>query len=210
MLSSIHGDTCVDAQFKLSGGRWVKAVCVEWQVGASVSLDTRNQVEMQRWNEKYGEGGSRKKMGFGFAAGMDWDRCVHRALREGLRGRVKKKNTNWGLAQPCSEFETRNEMWEEIDAEINNVHSFATIANVNFGIESPSSIENVKCLTFAIVLVCSKCWFPTSLISPLSAAIHPTDFNSFRGVESSERNTFFELRKVQGSYSAMTGNDLWS
>lgn len=36
------------------------------QVGASVAFDATSMNELRQWNEKYGEGGSRKKSTFGF------------------------------------------------------------------------------------------------------------------------------------------------
>lgn len=56
-----------------------------------------------------------------------------------------------------SKHEMRRMVVEERDAEIKSAHSFAIIANVDFGIECPSRIENVKCSMFAIVVVCIKC-----------------------------------------------------
>lgn len=36
------------------------------KVGASVAYDATSQNELRKWNEQYGEGGSRRKSPFGF------------------------------------------------------------------------------------------------------------------------------------------------
>lgn len=37
------------------------------QIGASISFDASSMNELRQWNDKYGEGGSRKKSNFGFS-----------------------------------------------------------------------------------------------------------------------------------------------
>lgn len=36
------------------------------QVGSSVAYDAASMNELRKWNEQYGEGGSRRKSPFGF------------------------------------------------------------------------------------------------------------------------------------------------
>lgn len=41
---------------------------VSEQVGPSVAYDATSMNELRKWNEQYGEGGSRKKSPFGFGS----------------------------------------------------------------------------------------------------------------------------------------------
>ena len=43
-----------------------------FQVGPSVAYDAASMNELRKWNEQYGEGGSRRKSPFGFWEKLQW------------------------------------------------------------------------------------------------------------------------------------------
>lgn len=61
----VDRDTCIILKSTLLNAK-LTTWLVTLQVGPSVAFDAASMNELRKWNEQYGEGGSRRKSPFGF------------------------------------------------------------------------------------------------------------------------------------------------